>query len=458
MAIKLGDALLYLGADDDKLKKDLNQAETKTKGWGATMTGVMAGIGFGIVGAVGSAISGAMATIGESISLASDLAETQSKVNTLFGDQAAWITEWAESAAGALGMTKQAALDSAAGIGNMFMQMGIGGEVAADAGVGMVELAADIASFHNVAGGATEVMDALSAAFRGEYDSLQKYVPMINAAAVEQRALADTGKESAKELTAAEKALATYSLTMEGAGAAVGDFERTSDGFSNSMRVLNAYWEEFKTLMGETLLPVLTPLVQKVKELADQYLPMLADYIHESIIPAIEEWAAHFDDWWADHAEPFIKSVQTMWDAFVAKTELAMGDTEEKFGLNMATLEAAAGVAGVAIGTALGDAMIDNLEQKLSTWASDWWKGFLERLFTPGGGLFGGPGDFLNQNPQFPLPVAPVGPNMGPSTGGFGMQSAPAVTINNYVDAQSRSVGEAARDGTLEGLRQAGMR
>ena len=52
MAIKLGDALLYLGADDDKLKRDLDGAQEKTKGWGATMTGVLhsGGGGGGVIG------------------------------------------------------------------------------------------------------------------------------------------------------------------------------------------------------------------------------------------------------------------------------------------------------------------------------------------------------------------------------------------------------------------------
>ncbi|MBK6858155.1 MAG: hypothetical protein IPG97_16785 [Microthrixaceae bacterium] len=66
------------------------------------------------------------------------------------------------------------------------------------------------------------MIEAQTAAFGGEYDALQKFVPTINAAAVEQQALAETGKSSARELTAQEKALATYSLMLAGAGKASG--------------------------------------------------------------------------------------------------------------------------------------------------------------------------------------------------------------------------------------------
>ena len=54
---------------------------------------------------------------------------------------------------------------------------------------GMIQAAADLASFHNVAGGTAEVTDMLSSAMRGEYDSLQRLIPNINAAKVQQEAM-----------------------------------------------------------------------------------------------------------------------------------------------------------------------------------------------------------------------------------------------------------------------------
>jgi hypothetical protein len=303
----------------------------------------------------------------------------------------------------------------------------------------------------------------MSAAFRGEYDALQKYVPMINAANVEQRALADTGKASAAELTALDKATAAYELTIEGAGAATGDFARTSDGWANTMKTLNAYWGEFKTLIGETLLPILTPLLDKIKELAIQYLPMLSDYIHEHVIPAIEEWAANFDDWWADHGQPFIDDVKQAWEDIQTEAAASMGVTRDEFKLNLEGLEAVAGVLGKRIGTALGESIGQSVQEWWDNAFAVWWQDKIDRITS--GNYFLGPGGLGDLNsllgPQ--PPVAPIGPSLGPNQNGAGTSSGSgvnpyAVTINNYVDATSRSVGEAARDGTLDGLRQAGMR
>ena len=80
------------------------------------------------------------------------------------------------------------------------------------------------------------MIEAQTAAFRGEYDSLQRFIPTINAANVEQKAMEQTGKENAEQLTASEKAAATYTLMLEGMGAAQGDFARTSDSAANRQR------------------------------------------------------------------------------------------------------------------------------------------------------------------------------------------------------------------------------
>ena len=457
MAIKLGDALLYLDADDDKLKKGLDSAERQSKGWGATMTGLFTGFGMGIFSAVGGAIQGAFGQIGESISLASDLAETQSKVRTLFGESATAIEQWASGAAANLGMTTQAALDATASIGNMFMQLGANTGVASETSQSLVQLATDLGSFHNA--DPTEVLDSISAALRGEYDALQRYIPTINAAAVEQQALADTGKASAKELTDLEKATAAYTLMVEGAGAATGDFDRTQDGWANTMRTLNAYWEEFKTLLGETLLPILTPLLEKLKELADELLPRLSDYIHEHVIPAIEEWGENFDEWWEEHGQPFIDDVTKAWEDIKTEAAASMGDTSEEFGFNLESMEAIAGVLGARIGEALGD----SIGAGLQAWWDENWENIWAEFFKIPAARPGSIAEMINKwlFGESPILGGPSsgGGNGGSFNGGQNIGLMPqAVTINNYVDAQSRTVGEAARDGTLDGLRQAGMR
>lgn len=220
------------------------------------------------------------------IDLASSFNESLSKVQTIFGESSGEIEAWAETAADSIGLAEGAALDAAGTFGNMFDQLGFGADVTADMSTSMIQLAADMASFHNA--DITEVIDAQSAAFRGEYDSLQRFIPTANAAAIEQQALAMTGKAAASELTAQEKALAAYTFMLENAGAASGDFARTADSAANAQRRAAAAMTNMQTELGQRLLPAM--------ELVTQAQLRLADAGERYLLPALDKVGQFISD------------------------------------------------------------------------------------------------------------------------------------------------------------------
>lgn len=235
--------------------------------------------------------------------LASDTRESMSKVETVFGNSAGEIKSFAKGAAQNLGLSERAALDAAGGFGNLFSQLGITSDQASQASTGMLTLAADLASFHNA--DISEVLDAQSAAFRGEYDSLQKFIPTINAAAVEQEALNLTGLETADQLDAQDKAWAAMILMTQGAGAAYGDFGRTADGVANQQRIAAAEAENLQTSLGEKLLPVteaVTAAKRKLVEvLANDVVPWLTDTgtkLRDTLGPALSEVKDKATEFW----------------------------------------------------------------------------------------------------------------------------------------------------------------
>lgn len=235
-------------------------------GHAAATAGKMAGLGLLAIG--GAAALGAK----QAIDAASDLNEVLSKSNTVFGEQGLAMEKWAETAAVSFGQSKKQALEAASSFGNMFVQLGMGQKDAAEMSRQMTELASDFVSFHNA--DITEVLEAQSAAFRGEYDSVQKFVPIINAAAVEQKALKLGLAKTTKELTQQDKALATQQLLLEGAGDAMGDFARTSGGLANKQRILAARLEDVKAKIGQGLLPVALAL---------------AGFFEDKLLPVFEE-------------------------------------------------------------------------------------------------------------------------------------------------------------------------
>ena len=235
--------------------------------------------------------------------LASDTRESMSKVDTVFGNSAGEIRNFAKGAAQNLGLSERAALDASGAFGNMFTQLGITEDQASLASQSMLTLAADISSFHNA--DITEVIDAQSAAFRGEFDSIQKYVPMLNAAAVEQEALNLTGLDSVDQLTAQDKAWATQILMLKGAGAANGDFAKTSEGVANQQRIAAAESENLQASLGERLLPVteaLTDAKRKLVEvLANDVIPKLSEMgtnLKEKLGPAFSEIKDKATEFW----------------------------------------------------------------------------------------------------------------------------------------------------------------
>lgn len=195
----------------------------------------------------------------DTIQSASDQNEVVSKSSVIFGDNATKILSWASTADKSMGLSKTQALEAASGFGDMFLQLGFAGDQAASMSQQVVGLSADLGSFNNLP--TAEVADMMSAAFRGEYDSLQRLVPNINAARVETQALAMTGKRNASELTAQEKAAATLAIVTGDAKRAQGDFARTADGAANKQKILTAEFANQQAEIGQKLLPAWSGLL-----------------------------------------------------------------------------------------------------------------------------------------------------------------------------------------------------
>ena len=238
------------------INRKLGDVDSKLGGFGKKM-GRISGLIKGAF-AVGAVVQAGKVMYGLT-QKASDLNEEVSKSQTIWGKQFATINKGAANAAQSVGLSKQAYLELTSYMGNYYQQVGINSGKAAKMAQRDAQLTADLASFYN---DSTEnVSAAIQSAYRGEYDALQKYIPSINAAAVQKKALAMTGKENVKALTDEDKALATHQLILEKQGKANGDFERTSKGAANQQRILAAQVENLKAKFGQALLPILNKVI-----------------------------------------------------------------------------------------------------------------------------------------------------------------------------------------------------
>lgn len=191
---------------------------------------------------------------GEAVDLASNKAESASKAQVLFGDSSRIVEEASKTAAETVGMSSGKYLEMAGTLGNLIVNFGITGDEAANMGVDMIQLAADMGSFNNAE--PTDVVMAMGAAFRGETEPIRRFGVMLSSAAVESKAVSMGLIEQGQALDKTSKFQATYALILDQTSAAQGDFARTAEGYANQQRIMAAQQEEAWTRLGEVIQPI----------------------------------------------------------------------------------------------------------------------------------------------------------------------------------------------------------
>lgn len=215
--------------------------------------------------AIGAATAAVGAFAAQSVSAASDLEESINAVNVTFGESADKILEFGDNAAKSVGLAKSEFNQLATPLGSILKNAGFSLDETADKTITLTQRAADMASVFN-----TDVSDALGAiqaGLRGEQDP--RFGVGLSAARVEARALADTGKDSAKALTEQEKALARVELILDQTNQTAGDFAETSDSLANQTRILKAEYKDLQAAIGAELIPILSDAAGVLLDIRD---------------------------------------------------------------------------------------------------------------------------------------------------------------------------------------------
>lgn len=214
-----------------------------------------------------AAITAPLVAIGLGItSQASDLNESISAVETVYGSASASIIANSEGAARAVGMSRQEYLSAFTGLSAYAGMVSDSADEQAAFSESTVTAAADLASFYNTSPG--DAMSAMQAGLRGEGDALERYGIILNQANVEQYALTNGLWDGAGAMDNATLIAARHGLIMEGLGAAQGDFQRTSGGLANQQRILAAELANLGASFGQVLLPYALQATTALRALA----------------------------------------------------------------------------------------------------------------------------------------------------------------------------------------------
>lgn len=184
----------------------------------------------------------------------------------MFKGQAAAVHELGRNAATAVGLSNSAYSQTAAVLGAQLKNLGVSQDELAGQTDNLIRLGADLSA--QFGGTTQEAVDALSAAFRGERDPIEKYGVSIKQTQINAWLAAHglSGLEGQAKTTA--EAQATMALITEQTADAQGAFARETDTVAHQQQVAKASYENSMAALGDGLLPVMARVAEVAAGLA----------------------------------------------------------------------------------------------------------------------------------------------------------------------------------------------
>ena len=223
-------------------------------------------------------VGGKMSAIGQTMSMyvtgpivagfavagksASDYEENINKIDVAFGKSGESVKQWAKTANKEFGLSQVAATGMASAFGALGKGIGLSEKDAASMSTTLTGLSADLGSYFNTS--EDEAAKALEGIFTGESEALKKFGVVMTDTNLKQFA-ADQGLVW-DNMSQAEKTTLRYKYVLEKTKDAQGDFSRTGDGTANSIKKFKSAVQDVATAIGQNLLPIITPIINKIAE------------------------------------------------------------------------------------------------------------------------------------------------------------------------------------------------
>jgi hypothetical protein len=245
----------------------------------ATASAAGRGVSGGAAGAVGKAaipvIAGFLGIhfVKELANQAAEVQKSQEVVRSEFGKSAEIVEGFANKSAAALGITDDAALATAAKLGIVFDNLGIGQKTAATMTVGLEKLAGSLAAVRGI--DPSVPLKALSLAMLGNVRSLKQLGISIDPVTVKYVAfklgLIDSVKSA---LTPAARAQAIYAISTQNLAKFQALAAAHADDLATRQRKLSAEFDDAKDKLGKDLLPAFSGFVGIMSKLIGGFLAL----------------------------------------------------------------------------------------------------------------------------------------------------------------------------------------
>ena len=202
-----------------------------------------------------------------SVKFASDFSESLGGVETVFGEFAGKIKQFADTAAKNAGLSMTEVNEAATVLGTSLQNAGFSISDSADLTLELTQRAADMAALFGT--GVPQALDAIKAALRGEADPIERFGVGLTEATLKAKAL-EKGLWSGKgEMTAYQKATARVAVIMDQTARAQGRFAAEADGVGGKSKITTAELKNMAIKIGTDLLPVAKDLLDVFKKVVD---------------------------------------------------------------------------------------------------------------------------------------------------------------------------------------------
>lgn len=406
----------------DLQRKMRAEGDASGKAFASRFTAGLGNLGVGVAKAlavgVGVAAAGAAAGLTKAVLSASDLNETLSKTQQVFGAATGQVTGFADELAKKFGVPKREILDAASNIGLVAKAAGLAEPAAAKMSTELAKLAVDASSFFNVP--LDQALEKIRAGLVGEAEPLRSFGVLLSEAAVQAEAQAlglgkasgessklakanlrvsaaevrlakavrdhgrnssqaaqaqialqqaqlgveDSAKSAKVELTEQQKVQARHSIITRQMAAASGDLERTQNSLANVIKFgVRGQLSNMAADLGTKLLPAAQQLAIVTR---DRLIPALgagltrivdelAPKIETQLVPAIIRFSERLPVI-VDNLVPQLVSLMERLGPFIDKASTAL--EKFKFGdISKASIALLALKAGAATGTPQGLAL-----------------------------------------------------------------------------------------------------
>lgn len=212
------------------------------------------------------ATAGVVALGKQAFDAASDLQQSTGAIESIFKQQSANITQLAEAANQAVGLSKNQYQELAAVMGAQLKNMGVSTDNLVSQTDDLIKKGADLAA--TFGGTTADAVSALSSLMKGETDPIERYGISIKEANIKAELAAQGLDKLEGEAAKTARTQAILKLLNEQSADATGAFAREADTAAGQMQRANAAWADAKAKLGEALLPVVASAAEHFSELA----------------------------------------------------------------------------------------------------------------------------------------------------------------------------------------------